>query len=200
MQGTYKAQSSQSVPLKPGQNKLPKGVSGFVITQVDDPCTEPKINRKNQTSTKPKARVVQRTSDNPLLELRNRKRISEVQFLAGYKYMQAYLVCSGQTGQGIDYSRQRVDFTSAPLTLTEKQINAQDVIRNANRELTTQGHNTRSTNEAVIRMQRIAGDGWSVTQFCHSVLKLKSSKSISKQMGCLRDDLSALAKYWGFER
>lgn len=182
----------QNIVLKPGAKKLPKGVKGFSISEVEDPYVD-------QPREKQKLRVVQRTSDNPLLEMLNRKRIDQAQFLAGYKYMAAYLICTGQTGAGIDYARQRVDYCSPPTTLTEKQINAQDLIRNANQTLLRTGHNQRGEDEAVIRIQKIAGEGLTVTQYCWIVLGLKSSKSISKQMTNLRDDLSVLAKYWGFE-
>ncbi len=199
MQGTYKPPNSQAIKLKPNAKKLPKGSQGFVLSNVDDPYALSDVNDQIQSSAKSKNRVVQRTSDNPLLELLNRKRINQSQFLAGHKYMGAYLVCMGQTGQGIDYSRQRVDCASAPLTLTEKQINAQDVIRNANQALLKFGQNNRDKNEAVTRIKTIAGEGMTVTQYCISILWLKSSKSISKQMAFLRDDLTVLAKHWGFE-
>lgn len=199
MQGTYKPPNSQAIKLKPNAKKLPKGSQGFVLSNVDDPYALSDVNDQIQSSAKSKNRVVQRTSDNPLLELLNRKRINQSQFLAGHKYMGAYLVCMGQTGQGIDYSRQRVDCASAPLTLTEKQINAQDVIRNANQALLKFGQNNRDKNEAVTRIKTIAGEGLTVTQYCISILRLKSSKSISKQMAFLRDDLTVLAKHWGFE-
>lgn len=199
MQGTYKPPNSQAIKLKPNAKKLPKGSQGFVLSNVDDPYALSDVNDQIQSSAKSKTRVVQRTSDNPLLELLNRKRINQSQFLAGHKYMGAYLVCMGQTGQGIDYSRQRVDCASAPLTLTEKQINAQDVIRNANQALLKFGQNNRDKNEAVTRIKTIAGEGLTVTQYCISILRLKSSKSISKQMAFLRDDLTVLAKHWGFE-
>jgi hypothetical protein len=199
MQGTYKPPNSQAIKLKPNAKKLPKGSQGFVLSNVDDPYALSDVNDQIQSSAKSKTRVVQRTSDNPLLELLNRKRINQSQFLAGHKYMGAYLVCMGQTGQGIDYSRQRVDCASAPLTLTEKQINAQDVIRNANKALLKFGQNNRDKNEAVTRIKTIAGEGLTVTQYCISILRLKSSKSISKQMAFLRDDLTVLAKHWGFE-
>jgi hypothetical protein len=199
MQGTYKPPNSQSIKLKSNAKKLPKGSQGFVLSQVDDPYALSDVSDQLLTSSKPQTRVVQRTSDNPLLELLNRNRIDQAQFLAGHKYMGAYLVCMGQTGQGIDYSRQRVDCASAPLTLTEKQINAQDVIRNANQALLKFGQNSRDKNEAVTRIKTIAGEGLTVTQYCISILRLKSSKSISKQMAFLRDDLTVLAKHWGFE-
>lgn len=199
MQGTYKPPNSQSIKLNPNAKKLPKGSQGFVLSQVDDPYALSDVSDQLLTSSKPQTRVVQRTSDNPLLELLNRNRIDQAQFLAGHKYMGAYLVCMGQTGQGIDYSRQRVDCASAPLTLTEKQINAQDVIRNANQALLKFGQNSRDKNEAVTRIKTIAGEGLTVTQYCISILRLKSSKSISKQMAFLRDDLTVLAKHWGFE-
>lgn len=199
MQGTYKPPNSQAIKLKPNAKKLPKGSQGFVLSHVDDPYALSDVNDQIQSSAKSKNRVVQRTSDNPLLELLNRKRINQSQFLAGHKYMGAYLVCIGQTGQGIDYSRQRVDCASAPLTLTEKQINAQDIIRNANQALLKFGQNNRDKNEAVTRIKTIAGEGLTVTQYCISILRLKSSKSISKQMAFLRDDLTVLAKHWGFE-
>lgn len=199
MRGTYKPPNSQSIKLKPNAKKLPKGSQGFVLSQVDDPYALSDVSDQHQSIAKPQTRVVQRTSDNPLLELLNRDRIDQAQFLAGHKYMGAYLVCMGQTGQGIDYSRQRVDCASAPLTLTEKQINAQDVIRNANQALLKFGQNNRDKNEAVIRIKSIAGEGLTVTQYCISILRLKSSKSISKQMAFLREDLTVLAKHWGFE-
>lgn len=199
MQGTYKPPNSQSIKLKSNAKKLPKGSQGFVLSQVDDPYALSDVSDQLLTSSKPQTRVVQRTSDNPLLELLNRNRIDQAQFLAGHKYMGAYLVCMGQTGQGIDYSRQRVDCASAPLTLTEKQINAQDVIRNANQALLKFGQNSRDKNEAVTRIKTIAGEGLTVTQYCISILRLRSSKSISKQMAFLRDDLTVLAKHWGFE-
>ncbi|MEP3196344.1 MAG: hypothetical protein ABJO57_00605 [Lentilitoribacter sp.] len=199
MQGTYTPPNPSSIKLKPGAKKLPKGTHGFVLSHVDDPYAQ-KTNQLDKPSLQtPKIRVVQRSSDNPLLELINRKRIDEAQFLAGHKYMGAYMICLGYTGQGIDYSRQRVDCASAPMTLTEKQINAQDVIRNANRALLKCGHNIRCENEAVTRIKKIAGEGLSVTNYCCSVLGLKSSKSVSKQMIYLREDLSVLAKHWCFE-
>lgn len=190
---------SQSITLKPGTRKLPQGTQGFVMSYVEDPCALDIASSTDLAPVKQKLRVVQRTSDNPLLDLLNRKRITQTQFLAGYKYMGAYLVCSGQTGNAIDYARQRVDCASPPVTLTEKQINAQDLIRNANQELAKYGQNQRSDDEAVTRIQKIVGDGFTVTQYCAVVLSLKSSKSVAKQMANLREDLSILAKYWGFE-
>ncbi len=198
MQGTYKPQNPQSIKHKPGAKKLPKGSQGFVLSHVDDPYAQKNKQEENQALQTHKIRVVQRSSDNPLLELLNRKRIDEAQFLAGHKYMSAYMICMGQTGQGIDYSRQRVDCASAPMTLTEKQINAQDMIRNANHALKKCGHNLRCENEAVTRIKKIAGEGLSVTSYCNSELGLKSSKSVSKQMAYLREDLTVLAKHWGF--
>lgn len=189
----------QNIVLKPGAKKLPKGTQGFAIADVEDPYAPSQLGYVGHPPEKQKLRVVQRTSDNPLLEMLNRKRINQAQFLAGYKYMAAYLICSGQAGMGTDYARQRVDYTSSPTTLTEKQINAQDLIRNAKQELKRQGHNQRNAEEAAIRIQKIAGEGLTVTQYCAVVLGLKSSKSVSKQMENLRDDLSVLAKYWGFE-
>lgn len=199
MQGTYTPPTPPSIKLKPSAKKLPKGTHGFVLSHVDDPYAQRANQLEKLTPQTPKIRVVQRSSDNPLLELLNRKRIDEVQFLAGHKYMGAYMICLGQTGQGIDYSRQRVDCASAPLTITEKQINAQDIIRNANHALLKFGHNIRCRDEAVTRIKKIAGEGLSVTSYCCSVLGLKSSKSVSKQMTFLRKDLSVLAKHWGFE-
>ncbi|MEP2978976.1 MAG: hypothetical protein ABJO86_05795 [Lentilitoribacter sp.] len=199
MQGTYTPPNPSSIKLKPGPKKLPKGTHGFVLSHVDDPYAQKTSQLDKPSLQTPKIRVVQRSSDNPLLELLNRKRIDEAQFLAGHKYMGAYMICLGHTGQGIDYSRQRVDCASAPMTLTEKQINAQDVIRNANRALLKYGHNIRCENEAVTRIKKIAGEGLSVTNYCCSVLGLKSSKSVSKQMIYLREDLSVLAKHWCFE-
>lgn len=189
----------QNIVLKPGAKKLPKGTQGFAIVDVEDPYAPSQLGYVDHPPEKQKLRVVQRTSENPLLEMLNRKRINQAQFLAGYKYMAAYLICSGQAGMGTDYARQRVDYTSPPTTLTEKQINAQDLIRNANQELKRQVHNQRNAEEAAIRIQKIAGEGLTVTQYCAVVLGLKSSKSVSKQMENLRDDLSVLAKYWGFE-
>lgn len=189
----------QSIVLKPGAKKLPKGTKGFAIADVEDPYASPQLDYIDHPPEQQKLRVLQRTSDNPLLQMLNRKRINQAQFLAGYKYMAAYLICSGQAGMGTDYARQRVDYTSPPATLTEKQINAQDLIRNANQELKRRGHNHRNAEEAAIRIQKIAGEGLTVTQYCAVILGLKSSKSISKQMINLRDDLSILAKFWGFE-
>ena len=163
MQGTYLPPNPQSMKLKPGVKKRPKGVHGFVFSHVDDPYAQKASHLEKQAPPTHKIRVVQRSSDNPLLELFNRKRIDEVQFLAGHKYMGAYIICLGQTGQGIDYSRQCVDCASAPMTLTEKQINAQDIIRNANHALLKFGHNRRCDNEAVTRIQKIAGEGLSVS-------------------------------------
>lgn len=169
------------------------------MSDLEDPYALNNASRADQAPLKQKLRVVQRTSDDPLLELLNRKRITQAQFLAGYKYMGAYLVCSGQTGNAIDYARQRVDCASPPATLTEKQINAQDLLRNANQELAKYGQNQRNADEAVTRIQKIVGNGFTVTQYCAVILGLKSSKSIAKQMANLRGDLSVLAKYWGFE-
>ncbi|MBO6918904.1 MAG: hypothetical protein JJ858_10780 [Rhizobiaceae bacterium] len=198
-QSKHKSLNPHCVQLKPGAKKLPKGTKGFILSDVDDPDILKKVTGSDQALGKQKLRAIQRVSDNALLELLNRKRITQPQFLAGYKYMGAYLVCSGQTGKGIDYARQRVDFASAQLTLTEKQINAQDVIRNANKELAKFGQNQRKDDEAVTRIQKIVGDGFTVTQYCAMILGLKSSKSIAKQMVNLRKDLSVLAKYWGYE-
>lgn len=179
---------------KSGQKLRPMPNGGqFIVTEVDSPYGE--------RGKKPiKEKVARRTSDNPLLLLLSRNSIDQAEFLAGHKYMGAHLVCTGQTGQAIDYSRQRVDCSTAPMTLSEKQMQASDLIRNANRELKSGGVNEKSANEAVLRMQKIAGEGYSVTQYCKNIRGLTSTKSVGKQLGFLRDDLILLAKYWGFAK
>ena len=171
--------------------------SQFIKTEVDCPYNE---NAKTHNGKKYTERVTRRVSDNPLLQLHSRGKISQAQFLAGHKYLAAHLVCTGQTGQAIDYSRQRVDCSTAPMTLSEKQMHASDLIRNANRELKADGINEKSPMEAILRIQKIAGESLNVTQYCKNVRGLTSNKSISKQLGFLREDLSVLAKLWGFER
>lgn len=192
---------------KAGRSNLPKSAKNnaptansrrhFIKTEVDSPYNE---NAKTYHGKQRTERVTRRVSDNPLLQLLSRGKISQVQFLAGHKYLAAHLVCTGQTGQGIDYSRQRVDCALAPMTLSEKQMNASDIIRNANRQLKADGRNEKSPLEATIRIQKIAGEGHNVTLYCNKVRGLTSNKSISKQLGFLKDDLSVLAKLWGFER
>lgn len=210
--GKYIPPQAKPIRLKPNAKRLPKGANGFVMVDVEDPYVIQKsgpkqgaqsgsksISTDGKEKSTPTLRVVRRTSDNPLLFLLTCGNITDAQFLAGQKYMGAHLICTGQTGQGIDYSRQRVDCSDAPMSLTEKQLNAQDIIRHANRELKTCGQNLRDANEAILRMQKIAGEGLSVTQYCHSIRGFTSSKSIKRQLGNLREDLSVLAKHWGFE-
>lgn len=165
----------------------------FIKTDVDSPYNEKGGKQRTE-------RVTRRVSDNPLLQLLSRGKISQVQFLAGHKYLAAHLVCTGQTGQGIDYSRQRVDCSLAPMTISEKQMQASDLIRNANRELKVHGRNEKNPLEATLRIQKIAGEGHNVTLYCNKTRGLTSNKSISKQLGFLKEDLSVLAKLWGFER
>lgn len=167
--------------------------SQFIKTEVDSPYNEKGGKQRTE-------RVTRRVSDNPLLQLLSRGKISQAQFLAGHKYLAAHLVCTGQTGQGIDYSRQRVDCSLAPMTLSEKQIHASDIIRNANRELKAEGQNQKSHLEATLRIQKIAGESLNVTQYCKVIRSLTSNKSISKQLSFLKEDLSVLAQLWGFER
>lgn len=175
-----------------GRGKAPTGNSKnhFIETDVDSPYHEAQRTE----------RVTRRVSDNPLLQLLSRGKISQAQFLAGHKYLAAHLVCTGQTGRAIDYSRQRVDCSLTPMSLSERQIYSSDIIRNANRELKVQGRNEKSSIEAILRVQKIAGEGLNVTQYCKLVRSLTSNKSITKQLGFLKDDLSVLAKLWGFER
>lgn len=169
----------------------------FIKTDVDCPYSE---NAKGSHGKQRTERVTRRVSDNPLLQLLSRGKISQAQFLAGHKFLAAHLVCTGQTGQGIDYSRQRVDCSLPPMSISEKQMHASDLIRNANRELKAEGQNEKSPIEAALRIQKIAGEGMNVTQYCKVVRGLTSNKSISKQLGFLKGDLSVLARFWGFER
>lgn len=181
------------------RSKAPTGnpKNHFIKTEVDSPYNE---NAKTSHGKQRTERVTRRVSDNPLLQLLSRGKISQAEFLAGHKYLAAHLICTGQTGQGIDYSRQRVDCSLAPMSLSEKQMHASDLIRNANRELKAEGKNEKSPIEATLRIQKIAGEGLNVTQYCKLVRGLTSNKSISKQLGFLKDDLSVLAKFWGFEK
>lgn len=173
------------------------GSKSFIKTEVDCPYNE---NANAYHGKQRTERVTRRVSDNPLLQLLSRGKVSQAQYLAGHKYLAAHLVCTGQTGQGIDYSRQRVDCSLAPMTISEKQMHASDLIRNANRELKAEGRNEKSPIEATLRIQKIVGEGHNVTQYCKAVRGLTSNKSISKQLGFLKDDLSVLARLWGFER
>lgn len=175
------------------KNALPVG---FIHDDVDNPYAEKNANNHAKLD---RIKTVRRVSDNPLLLLLTKGLLTQSQFLAGHKYMGAHLICTGQTGQGIDYSRQRVDCSTAPLTLSEKQMHASDIIKFANRELCREGCNEKSENEAVLRVQKVTGECHTVTQYCRHVRGLTSSKSVSKQLGFLRKDLTVLAKYWGYE-
>lgn len=183
---------SKATTTRRKKNALP---AGFIHDDVDNPYAE-----KNTSTKMDQVKTIRRISDNPLLRLLTKGLLTQSQFLAGHKYMGAHLICTGQTGQGIDYSRQRVDCSIAPLTLTEKQMHASDIIKFANRELCRKGCNEKSTNEAVLRVQKITGESHTVTQYCLQVRGLTSSKSVSKQLGFLRKDLTVLAKLWGYER
>lgn len=184
---------SKAITSKRKNNALSKG---FIHDDVDNPYAEKNASKHPKID---KIKTIRRVSDNPLLLLLTKGLLTQSQFLAGHKYMGAHLICTGQTGQGIDYSRQRVDCSTAPLTLTEKQMHACDIIKFANRELCRKGCNEKSTNEAVLRVQKITGECHTVTQYCLQVRGLTSSKSVSKQLGFLRKDLTVLAQHWGYE-
>ena len=190
-------------PLKPSQmvgKYIPQNPhmrkSAFSKTEVDNPYAI----GEQATKSGAKERVYRRTSDNPLLVMYNRGSLNDAQYLAARKYLNAHLICTGQMGQGTDYSRQRVDCSPMPTTLTERQLQASDIIRNANRELMRAGQNEKDRMEAMIRVQKIIGEEWTAAQYCEQVRGLTSSKSVKKQLGFLRDDLTLLAKYWGLER
>lgn len=192
MRGTYK-------PPKKHKNRQ-MSRTAFIQTEVDNPYSvppsSPQISKQDAGFKGGKERVYRRISDNPLLTMLARKRIDDAQFLAGQKYQNAHLILTGQMGQGMDYSRQRVDCSQMPTSLAERQLQASDVIRHANGHLKLYGMNEKDDMEAVLRVQKIAGEGLSVTQYCQIIRGLKSSKSVSKQMEFLRHDLSALAQYW----
>lgn len=169
--------------------------AAFIQDYVENPYAG--LPKKGQA--KGQERVYRRTSDNPLLTLLARQYIDQAQFIAAQKYLNAHLISTGQSGQAMDYTRQRVDGGNAALTLTEKQVQASDVLRQANRELKANGVNEKSPMEAVLRVQKIVGEGFSVTQYCQVIRGLKSSKSVSKQMKCLREDLTVLAQFWNLQ-
>lgn len=181
--------------IKPDNSRLATGASGAANSQA-------RINTSNtlagsaNTNISNQERVHQRTSDNPLLTMLLRQRIDKAQFLAGQKYQNAHFISTGQTGQGIDYSRQRVDCSLRPTSLAERQLQASDLIGQANQALKLYGVNEKDTLEAVLRVQKIAGEGLNVTQYCRLVRGLKSSKSVSKQMNHLREDLNVLVTLW----
>ncbi len=163
---------------------------GFISTEIESPYEHPSGKKFTE-------KVYRRVSDNALLWLFSRSKISESQFLAGNKYMNAHVITTGQAGHSIDYSKQRVDTSLSHLTLSEKQMTASDIIRNANRELMVYGVNDKNKIEAVLRMQKIAGEGYSVTDYCKDVWGKNHNKIVSKQLINFKKDLDVLAEYWG---
>lgn len=187
MTGTY-------VPPKKHVNPAQRRAA-FIKDKVDNPYA----GLPAQGQMRGKEQVYRRTSDNPLLTMMARKYIDQAQYLAAQKYLNAHLISTGQSGIGMDYARQKVDGGGVALTLTERQLQASDIIRAANRELKASGRNDKSPMEAVLRVQKIVGEGLTVTQYCQIIRGVKSSKSVSKQMACLREDLTVLAKMWGLQ-
>lgn len=187
MTGTY-------VPPKKHANSAQKRAA-FIKDTVDNPYA----GLPAQGQLRGKEQVYRRTSDNPLLTMLARQYIDQAQYLASQKYLNAHLISTGQSGIGMDYARQKVDGGGVALTLTERQLQASDIIRAANRELKANGRNDKSPMEAVLRVQKIVGEGLTVTQYCQIIRGVKSSKSVSKQMACLREDLTVLAQMWGLQ-
>lgn len=136
-------------------------------------------------------RVIRRVSNDPVLYLYKRKSITEAEYQAACKFQKAHTICQGSDGGAIDYSVERVDTSGITQPLQDYQRAAMDVIAEATQALNF---------ESLLRVEKIAGDGLSIKEYCKAIHRKSYKNFVSAQSDFLKKDLSDLAVVWGFER
>jgi hypothetical protein len=157
------------------RNKIPQG---FIVEDVPSPMS-------NGTD-----RVVRRIGNDPILYMYRRKSLTEPEYLAACKFQNAHTVCQGSDGGAIDYSVDRVDTSGITQPLQDYQIAAMDTIAEATMCLDI---------ESLLRVEKIAGDGLSIKDYCIAMHKKSYSKFQSQQSTLLKQNLCELAILWGYE-
>lgn len=132
--------------------------------------------------------VTRRIDADALDWLYQHKLLTEEQFRAGEKYQRAYLVYSAQMNLSMDYGRERVDTSGASAAISDAQLDAAEVIKQATKEL---GH------IRGYRMQMIAGEGYFIKDFALRVHGLTNWRSLKRIKEEWTADLDALASLWG---
>lgn len=136
--------------------------------------------------------VLCRVSTDPITWLASRGKINIQQTEAARRYQRAYEVWAGQAGMAIDYERERVQTSGITQQLTDSQINAADVIKQAVKTL------GRSDSYMV---QLVCGEGWKVSDYVlrvHGQAEAHSRHS-ARWTRHFADVLTKLAIRWGLE-
>ena len=157
------------------RNKIP---AGFIAEDVPSPLG-------NGTD-----RVIRRVGNDPILYMYRRKTLTEAEYLAACKFQNAHTICQGSDGGAIDYSVDRVDTSGVTQPLQDYQIAAMDVIAEATMALDIQD---------LLRVEKIAGDGLSIKDYCIAMHKKSYNKFQSQQSTLLKQNLCELAILWGYE-
>jgi hypothetical protein len=158
------------------RSKLPQG---FIHEDVPNPYG-------NNTD-----RVIRRVSNDPILYLYKRKSITEAEYQAACKFQHAHTVCQGSDGGAIDYSVDRVDTSGITQPLQDYQIAAMDTIAQATMALDF---------ESLLRVEKIAGDGLSIKDYCKAIHRKSYNNFLLQQSDLLKENLCELAIIWGYER
>ena len=158
------------------RNKIPQG---FIVEDVPSPLN-------NGTD-----RVVRRIGNDPILYMYRRKSLTEPEYLAACKFQNAHTVCQGSDGGAIDYSVDRVDTSGITQPLQDYQIAAMDTIAQATMALDI---------ESLLRVEKIAGDGLSIKDYCKAIHRKSYNSFQTQQSDLLKENLCELAIIWGYER